>query len=128
VAVGVQNPIYPSDQIGKRQWVGSGVAFVVLLLIEARKATVRVRHRVAEASEWLRTHVPETGVSDWLRDRSSHARDSSAELAALRDEPQVPRSHKTPWGSRKRKHTSDLIRWNYWTRNPVGCQNPIHIW
>jgi hypothetical protein len=65
-------------------WVASGVAFVVLLLIEARKATPRVRHRLAEAPEWLRTHAPETGVSDWLRSRD--AGDSSAELAALRDE------------------------------------------
>ena len=65
-------------------WVVSGVAFVVLLLIEARRATPRVRHRLAEAPEWLRAHAPETGVPDWLRARE--ARDVSEELAALRDE------------------------------------------
>ena len=67
-------------------WVFSSIAFVVLLLIEARKATPRVRHRLAEAPDWLRTHAPETRATDWLRDRGSNARDSSAELAALRDE------------------------------------------
>ena len=67
-------------------WVVSGVAFVVLLVIEARKATPRVRHRLAEAPEWLRTHAPETRGPDWLGDRGSNAGDSSAELAALRDE------------------------------------------
>ncbi len=54
-------------------WVASGIAFVVLLLIEARKAAPRVRHRMADAPDWLRAHAPEVGGS-------------SAELAALRDE------------------------------------------
>ncbi len=67
-------------------WVASGVAFVVLLLIEARRATPRVRHRLAEAPGWLRTHTPETAVPDWLRDRGSVPANGSAELAALRDE------------------------------------------
>jgi len=54
-------------------WVASGVAFVVLLLIEGRRAAPRVRHRMADAPDWLRAHAPEVGGS-------------SAELAALRDE------------------------------------------
>ena len=65
-------------------WVVSGAAFVALLLIEARRATPQVRHRLAEAPEWLRAHAPETGVPDWLRARE--AGDVSEELAALRDE------------------------------------------
>ncbi len=67
-------------------WVASGIAFVVLLLIEARKATPRVRHRMAEAPDWLRAHAPESGVSEWLRARAPEVRGSSAEVAALRDE------------------------------------------
>ena len=54
-------------------WVASGVAFVVLLLIEVRKAAPRVRHQMADAPDWLRAHAPEVGGS-------------SVELAALRDE------------------------------------------
>ncbi len=54
-------------------WVASGVAFVVLLLIEGRRAAPRVRHRMEGAPDWLRAHAPEVGGS-------------SAELAALRDE------------------------------------------
>jgi hypothetical protein len=65
-------------------WVVSGVAFVVLLLIEARKATPRVRHRLADAPEWLRTHAPESRVPDWLHSRD--AGEDPSEVAALRDE------------------------------------------
>ncbi len=65
-------------------WVASGIAFVVLLALEARQATPRVRHRLAEAPEWLRAHAPETSVPDWLRSRDEG--NSSSELSALRDE------------------------------------------
>ncbi len=65
-------------------WIASGVAFVVLAVLEARQATPRVRHRLAEAPQWLRAHAPETNVPDWLRNRDTGG--SASELSALRDE------------------------------------------
>ncbi len=54
-------------------WVASSAAFVVLLLVEARRMSPRLGQRAAEVPAWLKTHAPEL-------------RGNEAELAALREE------------------------------------------